>query len=499
MLWKRNADVDDPFADLPVAPSGRGPGKHQVGLPDTLPPIAAATRPAAPAPQAAAAAPVAPAALSESPQNARRTLGIKPSGGPSLAKRSPTVSPAAAAVAAAAAPVAAPPASPAAAPRATVAPPMAADPGDAPLEELGGDPLAGFAGAPRVRRRGMSTTTKLVIGLHAVVIGGVLALSLLPRSAQQDRTAGSPGFVPGKPLPVANGGEVGSVNTAAVDFAAAEKGTASTRTAAPTPVKPASATSTASPGTGTKPAAAAATGGVVAPVMPGEGAAPATAAGTATPAAAAEPPAPVFDPGLPRRKPTPPPVQAQAPAEASATASVAAEKTLTPVPAATFPGTDTPLPPPAPRPEQPSFDNLVNSLSGSPAPTPAAAPSTGTGLVPPMAGTASLAGNTALSRAEIAQVAQQVAPCLVLPASAGELGDTTIPIALQLSPDGTVARAGLAESGKNRYLSDSLYRDTVDSAVQAMQDPACQPFHLPPAKYASWKQLTLTFNPKDVR
>jgi hypothetical protein len=47
-----------------------------------------------------------------------------------------------------------------------------------------------------------------------------------------------------------------------------------------------------------------------------------------------------------------------------------------------------------------------------------------------------------------------------------------------------------------RMNRDAYFRSAAENAVRAILQ--CSPFELPVAQYAAWKQVTLTFNPKDL-
>ena len=49
-----------------------------------------------------------------------------------------------------------------------------------------------------------------------------------------------------------------------------------------------------------------------------------------------------------------------------------------------------------------------------------------------------------------------------------------------------------------RYNTDTYYRAAADSALRALRDPHCTPLDLPPEKYDAWKNLTVTFDPKQM-
>jgi hypothetical protein len=71
-----------------------------------------------------------------------------------------------------------------------------------------------------------------------------------------------------------------------------------------------------------------------------------------------------------------------------------------------------------------------------------------------------------------------------------------IDIRATVAADGTVTRADIVDTG--RANSDPLFRSAAESARRAFFNPLCTPLKLPAEKYATWKDMTVTFNPKDL-
>ncbi len=93
-------------------------------------------------------------------------------------------------------------------------------------------------------------------------------------------------------------------------------------------------------------------------------------------------------------------------------------------------------------------------------------------------------------------IKRQLEPCWNLPAGAKSAGDMVIEIKVSVNPDGKVRTADLINAG--RINSDSFYRASAESALRAVNNPRCNHLKLPPDKYNVWKDLTLTFNPRDM-
>lgn len=63
-----------------------------------------------------------------------------------------------------------------------------------------------------------------------------------------------------------------------------------------------------------------------------------------------------------------------------------------------------------------------------------------------------------------------------------------------MNEDGTVQQARIAPETRIRNVE---HRATADRALRAVLDERCQPFKLPPEKYARWRQMKPEFDPTD--
>lgn len=84
--------------------------------------------------------------------------------------------------------------------------------------------------------------------------------------------------------------------------------------------------------------------------------------------------------------------------------------------------------------------------------------------------------------------------CWNIPAGAKDAADLIINVKVNLLPDGTVTNVQLADStfGKSEF-----WRAAADSAVRAVR--ICSPYSdLPRNLYDTWKDTTLTFNPREM-
>jgi len=105
--------------------------------------------------------------------------------------------------------------------------------------------------------------------------------------------------------------------------------------------------------------------------------------------------------------------------------------------------------------------------------------------------------NTApLSMSETDAIRNQFQKCWIVPAGAKDAANLIVTLHITLNEDGSVVdvqRVG----DQNRYNSDSFFQAATDSAIRAVRK--CSPLkNLPTDKYSNWREMDLTFNPKDM-
>jgi len=230
--------------------------------------------------------------------------------------------------------------------------------------------------------------------------------------------------------------------------------------------------------------------------------------------------APKEPPKKPVQKEDPPP----SPPPAPAPAPTVAQSEPTPTPPAPQPKPEPPTPPPpppppapSPKPEPPkveppkpeppprkpappddkSFDAFLKNLAKRPEAQPTQTP---TKAAPqqqaarPSAQPAAPLGPK-LTTSEIDVVKQQIEQCWNPPSGAKQSHDLIVVISATVGPDGRVISAQIVSTER---MGDPFYRAAAESARRAVLNPSCSPLKLPPEKYEQWKDLTLTFNPKDL-
>ncbi len=102
-----------------------------------------------------------------------------------------------------------------------------------------------------------------------------------------------------------------------------------------------------------------------------------------------------------------------------------------------------------------------------------------------------------LSITEKDAIISQFRRCWRMPAGARGDYDLRVIVHVKLNPDGSVLSSKLDNSHRSRYGNDTFFRAAADSARRAVQ--MCSPIQgLSPDKYNAWKDMELTFDPKDL-
>ncbi len=90
----------------------------------------------------------------------------------------------------------------------------------------------------------------------------------------------------------------------------------------------------------------------------------------------------------------------------------------------------------------------------------------------------------------------QLEKCWNVPFGAKDIENMAVDIFMVINPDRTLREARVVD--QSRYNTDTFFRAAADSALRAVRSSMCSPFDLPPDKYDTWNQTTVTFNPKDM-
>lgn len=96
-----------------------------------------------------------------------------------------------------------------------------------------------------------------------------------------------------------------------------------------------------------------------------------------------------------------------------------------------------------------------------------------------------------LTLSEIDAFRAQMQRCWSPPSGAVDAEDLRILVRLSLTPNGAIS-AGPVVVNRTR-LGDPFFRAAAESVLRAIR--RCQPFAMPVEKYASWRNIELTFDP----
>jgi len=104
-------------------------------------------------------------------------------------------------------------------------------------------------------------------------------------------------------------------------------------------------------------------------------------------------------------------------------------------------------------------------------------------------------GSVPLSTSELAAIRQQFERCWNPPAGARDARNLVVRVRVWLRPDGSLQREpSVVNSGES---GDQFWRVAAESAVRAVR--RCEPVQgLDPEKYEQWRDIELTFNPRDM-
>ncbi len=97
-----------------------------------------------------------------------------------------------------------------------------------------------------------------------------------------------------------------------------------------------------------------------------------------------------------------------------------------------------------------------------------------------------------MTMTELDALRSQLAQCWNVPIGAKDIDTTQVEIFMVITRDRTLASAKVVDTA--RYNSDTFFRAIADSAMRAVRNPNCSPFELPPDKYDTWANTTVTFD-----
>ncbi len=101
-----------------------------------------------------------------------------------------------------------------------------------------------------------------------------------------------------------------------------------------------------------------------------------------------------------------------------------------------------------------------------------------------------------LTMSELDALRQQLSKCWSIQAGARYAEDLVVDVRLTVSPDRHVLSATVVDQW--RYNQDSYFRAAADSAIRAVNSPQCETLVLNPDKYDTWKDMIVTFDPREM-
>jgi outer membrane biosynthesis protein TonB len=101
-----------------------------------------------------------------------------------------------------------------------------------------------------------------------------------------------------------------------------------------------------------------------------------------------------------------------------------------------------------------------------------------------------------LTASQVDLIRQTIRKCWHFPAGLKNAEDLVVDIQMELDQAGNVKSAKIIDSA--RVENDPDFRIAAENAYRAVLDPNCNPLPLPPEKYEEWKELELSFNPKEM-
>ena len=106
--------------------------------------------------------------------------------------------------------------------------------------------------------------------------------------------------------------------------------------------------------------------------------------------------------------------------------------------------------------------------------------------------------NRPLSISEIDAFRARIEDCWSIPAGARDAANLVVTLRIFLNPDGTLARAPeVTELERMNRPGEEFFRAAAESAIRAVHK--CAPYEmLPAAKYKTWQDIKLTFDPRDI-
>lgn len=104
--------------------------------------------------------------------------------------------------------------------------------------------------------------------------------------------------------------------------------------------------------------------------------------------------------------------------------------------------------------------------------------------------------STVLSMTELDALRYQLSQCWNIQSGARDSQDLSVDVRVEVNQSRVVTSKEIVD--QNRYINDSFFRAAADSALRALNNPACTPLNLPPEKYDQWHEMTINFDPREM-
>lgn len=147
---------------------------------------------------------------------------------------------------------------------------------------------------------------------------------------------------------------------------------------------------------------------------------------------------------------------------------------------------------PAP-PQEDEFESLLKNLQDSEEPK-EEAPEAEEGKKPEPSPLAKFSQRMTMSESDALR--RQLSQCWSIQAGARYAEDLVVEIRLSVARDRRVIEASVMDQW--RYGQDPHFRAAADSALRAVYSPMCTPLDLPPEKYDLWKDIVVSFDPREM-
>ncbi len=101
-----------------------------------------------------------------------------------------------------------------------------------------------------------------------------------------------------------------------------------------------------------------------------------------------------------------------------------------------------------------------------------------------------------LTMSELDALRQQLSRCWSIQAGARYAENLVVEVRMLVDQNRRVTSATIVD--QFRYGQDSYFRAAADSAIRAINSPQCETLNLNPDKYDLWKDIVVTFDPREM-